>query len=647
MFHHESAADTEHFEQVILEAVRHVLASDGPDQFFAWARAHIPSALRLRDLDLDEVEVRRLAFLLGTAVWNATPQPSQGYRTVPLPPPPQDGPCPCGSGSSYGRCCGEVQDLPVLSTELIWELLLDELPERELEVALAHDAVPRYLLARIADRWLEELNKPGRAVALLEPQFAGPLEDLGPELEPACDVLCDAYDRLNHWRKKRAFLARLCEEGSPPLKAAAWQRVSTMHIDAGDFEQAQSAFEFALRSHPGNPSTALLEITLLAAQHKDAVARERARFWYHRFRRDGLPQQALLEFLERAMEDPQEALVDSHSDALDPVLVDLHDWVKTACARPLPLYRLAPIRSPAGRLPANQLPLFDGPAGPAPGYPHRPGGLPMELQAPGVVRQLEALWRAMFPALKPHSTQLAAEGGQTVWLEGGWSDYLLGHPEAADSLDVLDDLATALYGHPESTLPWIAHALLRPLLERAWGIMSQALPLGGPHQLPWSREHNRPALRLLYRRYLCQTEEGEPEGAKETLEILLRLNPTDNHGARADLMNHYLRAGEDEKALALCRRFPDDVLADLAYGQVLALYRLGQQDGARDALRTAARRLPRVPHYLTRKRVKQPILSPLGMTPGGEDQAWLYREAMRDVWESEPGLLRWMKRVTA
>jgi hypothetical protein len=112
-------------------------------------------------------------------------------------------------------------------------------------------------------------------------------------------------------------------------------------------------------------------------------------------------------------------------------------------------------------------------------------------------------------------------------------------------------------------------------------------------------------------------------------------------------MNHYLRAGEDEKALALCRRFPDDVLADLAYGQVLALYRLGQQDGARDALRTAARRLPRVPHYLTRKRVKQPILSPLGMTPGGEDQAWLYREAMRDVWESEPGLLRWMKRVTA
>jgi hypothetical protein len=112
-------------------------------------------------------------------------------------------------------------------------------------------------------------------------------------------------------------------------------------------------------------------------------------------------------------------------------------------------------------------------------------------------------------------------------------------------------------------------------------------------------------------------------------------------------MNHYLRRGEDAAALALARRFPDDLLADLAYGEVLALYRLGEQDRARAALRTAVGRLPRIPRYLTRKRIKRPRLSPLGVTPGGEDQAWMYREAMRDVWEAEPGILRWMKRVTA
>jgi tetratricopeptide (TPR) repeat protein len=646
MFHHESA-DTERFEQVILEAVRQVLAASGPEPFLDWARAQIPHTLHLDELDLDEVEARRLAHLLGTAVWNATPQPAQGYRAVPLPTPPADAPCPCGSDSPYGRCCGDIQDLPVLSTDLIWELLLDELPERDQEEALARDAVPHHLWAKIADRWLEEQDKPGRAVGLLEPLFAGPLGGLGAELEPAFDVLCDAYDRLDHTRKKQAFLARLCEEGSPTLRAAAWQRQSTMHIDAGDFPRAQSAFESALRSDPDNPSTALLEITLLAAQHKDAVARERARFWYHRLRRAGLREQGFLDFLVRAMEDPQEALVDSHSDALDPVLVDLHDWVKLAAARPLPSYRLTPFRPPRARHPAGQLSLFDESEGPVGRRLGLSEGLSVELQAPGPVRRLETLWRVLFPAMKPHSTRLAVEEERSVWLERGWSDYLLAHPEAADSLDVLDDLATALYEHPESVLPWVAHALLRPILDRAWGILVQALPARAACQIPWSRARNRPALRLLFRRYLCQMEEGEPQGGAETLETLLRLNPSDNHGVRAELMNHYLRAGEDEKALALARRFPDDVLADLAYGEVLALYRLGEQDGARAALRTAARRLPRVPQYLTRKRIKRPRLSPLGMTPGGEDQAWLYREAMRDVWESEPGLLKWMKRVTA
>lgn len=645
MFQHE-AAETDRFEKMILEAVRQVLASKGPDQFFDWARTQIPRLLHLRELDLDEVEIGRLTTLLGTAVWNATPQPAHGYRTSPLPTPPTNAPCPCGSGSPYGRCCGSVQDLPVLSTDLIWELLLDDLPERSQEEALACDAVPHYLLARIADRWLEEQDRPGRAVTLLEPLFAGPLGDLGAELEPAFDVLCDAYDRLDHWRKKRAFLARLCEEGSPPLKAAAWQRLSTMHIDAGDFDRAQSAFESALRSDPDNPSTALLEITLLAAQHKDTVARKRARFWYHRLRRAGLAEQGFLDFLTQAMENPQEALVDSHSDALDPILLDLHGWIKTACARPLPLYRPVPVRPTRARLPEGQLPLFEVPEGSVSRRLNPAEGLPVELQAPSAVRRIETLWRALFPALKPPSTRLASELGGSIWSEGAWSDYLLGHPEAADSLDVLDDLATALYEHPESVLPWIAHALLSPLLDRAWEILREALPVETPHQIPWSREQNRPGLRLLYRRYLRQMEEGEAEGAQETLEALLRLNPSDNHGIRAELMNHYLRAGEDEKALALARRFPDDVLADLAYGEVLALYRLGQQEGARAALRTAARRLPRIPHYLTRKRVKQPMLNPFGMTPGGEDQAWLYREAMRDVWESEPGLLKWMKRVT-
>ena len=654
MFHQETA-DTERFEQVILLAVRQIIQDPAPDRFFVWAAVEIPHILGLHNHGLEAVEIRRLSNLLATAIWNATPQPGLGFRAQPLPPPPALAPCPCGSGQRYRDCCGDLDDVPELSSDLIWELLLDELPERALKDALEAEAVPGPLLAKVADRWLEQ-DRPGRAVALLEPVFDGPAEALATldgDYEPAFDVLCDAYDRLDHWRKKDAFLDRLCEQGSRALRAAAWQRRSTIHIDEGDFERAQDAFGAALRSDPDNPSNALLEITLLAAQHQDDLARARAQFWLHRLRKVGFQEQGFMAFLAQAAKDPQQALVDSQSDALDPILLEIQEWITDAAARPLPNYGLLPVRPAPPLAPSGQLSLFDGSLEPVTGNgkgqrrPLAMHGIPAELRAPLAVRRMEAAWRSLFPGRKPSSTQLTqAEDGQ-VWLSLDWTELLLAHPEAADSLDILDDLATALYEHPESALPWISHALLRPLVDRAWMIVNQAVPTAAPHHCPWTREANRPALRLLFRRYLCQLDEGQPQGAALTLETLLRLNPQDHHGVRAELMNHYLRDGQDALALALARRFPDDLLADLAYGEVLALYRLGEQERARAALRTAVDRLPRIPRYLTRKRIKRPRLSPAGVTPGGEDQAWMYREAMRDVWEAEPGILRWLKRVTA
>jgi tetratricopeptide (TPR) repeat protein len=640
MFHHETA-DAERFEQVVLAAVRRIIEDPSAPRFRAWATLAIPRMLGMYDYDLDELEVRRLAQSLATAIWNATPQPGQGFRVQPLPVPPAEALCPCGSGARYGDCCGDVDEVPRLSSDLIWELLLDELPEPVIKDALAVDAIPRPLLARLAHRWLVQ-DRPGRAVALLEPVFAGPLEDLDADFEPAVDVLCDAYDRLDHWRKKQAFLERLCAQGSRRLQTAAWQRRASIHLDEGDYAQARQAFAAALHSDPDDPANALLEITLLAAEHRDDLARARARFWLHRLRRAGLHEHPIIDFLTQAVADPQRALVDSHADSLDPLLLDLQAWVAAAAARPLPAYTLVPVQPP--------VPLTPSGAGGRRAVPRRPThvpGTPAQLQAPAPARRVEALWRTQFPGAKPNRTALTPDDDGRVWEAAEWTDALRAYPEAADSLDILDDLVTALYEHPESALPWIEQALLRPLVDRAWAIVVQTVPAGSPHHCPWSLEPNRPALRLLFRRYLCQIDEGQPRAAADTLETLLRLNPQDHHGVRAELMNHYLRRGQDAEALALAQRFPDDWLADLAYGEVLALYRLGEQEHARAVLRTALDRLPRIPCYLTRKRIKRPHPTPLGTTPGGEDQAWLYREAMRDVWEAVPGVLRWLKRVAA
>jgi hypothetical protein len=653
MFHRE-IADAERMEQVILLAVREILRHQAPEPFLAWARIEIPRLLDLAEADLSPAEEASLGVLLAQAIWNATPLPEHGFRPQPLPRPDPDAPCPCGSGAPFCACCGALAEVPELPEELVWELLLDELPERGLRAALASGAVPRFLLAKVGDRWLD-LDHPGRTVALIEPLFGEP-QALDGRFDAALDVLSDAYERLDHWHKGRAFLERIARDGPRELKAAAWQRLCTQDLDEGDFAAAQAAFAEAQRNAPDSARTAVLEITLLAAQRKDTVAALRAHFWRRKLERAGYREEPFMDFLAQAALDPQAALVASHAETLDPPLLQLRDWIEGIAGRPLPDYSLEPQAKPAGDIPPEQLPLFAEADLCGGRLPSDGASDAMRLRPPRPARQVEAAWHQVYPAVKPYSTQLALMDDGDPWAGEGWLRFLARHPQAADSLDILDDLATALYEHPESSLPWIAQLLLLPLLTRAAAIVDLALPPGCGRHIPWSEERNRPALRLLFRLYLWRTETGEDGAAAALLERLLALNPQDNHGVRAELMNHLLRRGEDRRALELARSFPGDILADLAYGEVLALYRLGDQAQARRALRTAIGRLPRIPHYLTRKRVKQPpqggplarrVGAILGLAPGGEDQAWLYREAMRDVWEAEPGILAWLKKYGA
>jgi len=647
MFHRE-IADAERMQQVLRLALREILRHQAAQPFLEWARVKIPALLDLAHADLSAAEQASLSLLLAQAIWNATPLPAQGFRPQPLPPPQADGPCPCGSGAPFAACCGALTEIPELPGELIWELLLDELPEAGLRAALASGAVPPPLLAKLADRWLD-LDRPGRAVALLEPLLAAP-EALDGRFDTAVDVLSDAYERLGHWRKCRAFLERISRSGARELRAAAWQRLCTQHLDQGDFAAAEAAFAQAQRNAPESARTAVLEITLLAAQRKDAVAALRAHFWRRKLERVGHQGEPVMDFLAQAATDPQAALVASHAETLDPPLLQLRDWIEGMAGRALPDYGLEVQARPGEDAAPGQLSLFteDDLGGGPSGY-GGPGDA-VRLRPPQAVRQVEAAWRQVYPAVKPYSTQLTLMDDGDPWAGEGWLRFLSRHPQAADSLDILDDLATALYEHPESSLPWIAQLLLLPLLSRAAAIIDRVLPPASGRHIPWSDERNRPALRLLFRLYLWHAETGSAAAAA-LLERLLALNPKDNHGVRAELMNHLLRRGEDQRALDLARSFPGDRLADLAYGEVLALYRLGDQAQARRALRTAVGRLPRIPHYLTRKRVKQPPPRPRSRTapvplPGGEDQAWLYRQAMRDVWEAEPGILAWLKKYS-
>jgi len=648
------STEPQRMEELIRDALAHIREGAKPDadagsgveleRFLIWARDAIPAYLGI-DEDLSADEERRLSTLLGIAIWNAAPRREHQWQTAPLPPPTATEPCPCGSGLRYRDCCEPFGPMPELPEELVWDVLLDLLSEAELQQALRAQAVPQSLLAKVAETWLDQ-DRPGRAVSLLEPLFAGDLQALDERFEPALDILCDAYDQLDHWKKKQAFLLRVTEAGSRVLKAAAWQRFSTMFIDEGEFDYAHEAFAQAQRQAPDSPGTALLELTLLAAQYRDDHARARAEFWRHKLIRAGYGDAGIIAFLDQAAVDPQEALAASHAAALDPMLLDLGEWVQGLAARdPLP-HRIELLPMPREPAAEAQLSLFTDVELPLP-LDHALFGEVGALHATQGVRRVERAWHRVFGASKPYSTQLTAADDGAVWEDDRWLQLLRDEALAGDSLDILDDIATALYDRPESSLPWIAHKLLGPLLARAERIIALSREQMGVKELPWSSEFNRPALRLLFRLYLYRVETGETAAAASVLEQLLALNPRDNHGARAELMNHYLRHHQDEQALALAQRFPTDVLADLAYGEVLALYRLGRQEHAARALSEAIVRLPRIPRFLLRKRVKRPPLSATGFNAGGDDQAWLYREAMRDVWEAEPGLLAWMRKLTA
>jgi len=637
--------DPQRMEQLLREAVRQIADDGDLDRYIAWSRSHIPIELGVES-ELIEGESERLATMLGVAIWNATPRADNDWRPRTLVLPADDEPCFCGSGLPYGDCCEPLGPLPELPPELIWDLLIDELPEEAIQEALRRRAVPEILLAKVAERWLDQ-ERPGRAAALLEPLFKGDISALDGRYEPALDILCDALDALDHWKKKQAFLLRVTDEGSRELKAAAWQRFTMMFMDEGELDYADEAFEQALRHGPDNPANALLEITLLASRHDDVRARSRAQFWRHRLRRGGETDAGFLSFLEQAMVDPQEALVSSHAAAMDPLLLELCQWIRSLSAVPLLPYQIETLDDPPQAGAGRQLSLFPEDQFPSELALTGSGAVGALLPSPDL-RAIEREWHRVFPASKPYSTQLSALDDGALWDGDGWMRLLSAQPEAANSLDILDDLATALYEHPESSLPWVSHTLLGPVYQRALAIIDATIAATGVSCLPWSAERNRPALRLLFRRYLHAAEAGREEAAVAAVERLLALNPQDNHGARAELMNHYLRSRSDQAALELARRFPNDLLADLAYGEVLALYRLGYQEHAARALRRAVDRLPRIPRFLLRKRIKRPALDDAGFTPGGEDQAWLYREAMRDVWEAEPGLLNWMKkRLTA
>ena len=662
------------FKALLTDSVARILADEDPQRFLQWLQDHLheyddsPGRQLLQDPGL----LSALAVALWRVIWNAMPLPGNHFRPLPIAEPGRNERCPCGSGRRYRLCCANSPRLPPLDDNFLWPLVVKQLPAQTVEELIGGRRLPIQALLIVADNDLKA-GQARKAVRLLAPLFGETIPNTDEFHDFALNLLCNAYDELGYYNKKLALINHVIgQTRRSPLRSGAWQRLATIRIDNGDIEGAWAAFHRAQRDDPDSLGIGILEVQLLMATDQVAQARARAQFWVKRMQRQGLDaNEAPLEFMIAMARDPIQAMAGVGMEIAGDAGQRLQWWLETVRQRPVPIYQVAGSVRRAGEgadgdiratlkgqllgmgLPEEQvdqaLARLDETA-----LGEGDHELPDDGQAatlflcpPAPIAALDAQWHDRFPLAKPFSVHDEPFAAEDIWdpvEEDAWMTFLERHPEAFDSIDILDDVATACVLHAHYTTRWLDEVLLEPVLKRIEAIVHSGFEGVVSPRLKWGHVENRAALRNLARLAELYRRGGKVAQAQRVMDTLLMLNPGDNHGFRVMLMNERLRKGDDSAALALADRYPDDTNGELLYGRVLALYRLDRLGEARTAVREAVQRLPKIVRYLSRKRVRQPKLHSHGYSIDGDDQAWIYRREMRDVWASTPGALEWLKK---
>ncbi len=615
--HGESSALLE-FERLIPDSVAIAMHAANAGEFLRWVQQSLSDyATEHSPITRDRSLARALALAWARAVWNGLPLDATGRKPKRMPDPSDHDVCPCGSGRTFGECCRHMPRIAPLTASVLWPYVLANIQPAERDTLLAGNRVPRTALIEFSAHLLER-DRRAEVIAALEPRLATPERHHDEEAAILLDLLCDAYGMSEKGARRKIKLLRMTTGRAPrsPLRSEAWQRLATIHMDRRESERAWHAFRQAQQDHPQAETLSVLEVELLVAERRLDEARHRATFWAAALKRDGIPaSDPRLAFLHRVAADPLTALGEVAIN-VDGAGRQLREWLRAVADRATPSYELSP-RDES-----------------------------FLLTPPPAVTALERDWHKVFPLDKPFSVQEQPFDAREVWdqdSESEWCGFLRAHPESFDSLDILDDLATAIGRHPQADAPGLDDLLLGPVLARNETIVARACPSTAKAALPWVIRGNRPALRGLMRAFQWRLARNERTPAINTAETLLALNRDDNHGVRFILVNEYLRGGSDEKALALAEQYPDDIAPETRFGAVLALVRLQRMGEAERALRTARSDLPKTAQYLLPARIRRPRILQGTIELGGDDQAWLYRDEMRAVWQQTPGALEWLR----
>lgn len=164
------------------------------------------------------------------------------------------------------------------------------------------------------------------------------------------------------------------------------------------------------------------------------------------------------------------------------------------------------------------------------------------------------------------------------------------------------------------------------------------------NKLEWGWLENRPFLRSYHSLGLQYMESGNTEMALSAFKTILSLNPGDNQGVRALVVDCCLKLKMYKDVLAICKKSQDDHMAETIYGRVLAMIALKQMAQAEKVFKHAVAALPLVAAEIVKARHPRPRNMDEGRyTVGGADQAWYYWQQAGKYWEEVPGAIDFVR----
>jgi tetratricopeptide (TPR) repeat protein len=499
----------EEFALFLRQAVSEALRVEDGEAFFAWMSEAAPRLLPELFEKLPDEEARRgFATEFGRSLWNSVPLPGNGFRPRPVARPERNDSCPCGSGKKYKKCCSEWADgAPPLDPEGVWMLVAEELPLEQVEALGASGRMPRPILGGVATGLLDD-GDAERALALVRPLFERP-ERLDERDSASLNTLLEAYEALGLDDERWEEAERLSRDLKPPLRAVLWENLARAYAVEGEMEEAWTSLDRARQDDPESPALGPLEVSLLLAEGRTTEAGERARFWRGRLREGDLTAQGF-EFLAQVGENAEETqLRFSFGDEVTVLIHQLESWLAKT-EPPAPVYSIAAVPDDPE---AGQLVPVDS------------------------LRALEERFEALFypPGEDPHLADAAdaadAEEDEDwdPWDEDRaerWLGFVVEHPAALDSVDILEDVAHAVSELAADRYAFLDRPLLRPILERGLAIVRQALAAHpGIERLPTELEPNGSALALIVAATAQAHRLGEAEHSRELLGWLRTLEP--------------------------------------------------------------------------------------------------------------------------